>query len=64
MVGETLNYQTFNFTVLSTDGPRLDQIEIRTIEPETLENLPETINSIEIEDEESPDVPEVSESSE
>jgi CBS domain containing-hemolysin-like protein len=61
VVGETLNYQTFNFTVLSTDGPRLDQIEIRTIEPETLENPPETINSIEVEDEESQDVPEVSE---
>ncbi|HBW56618.1 MAG TPA: hypothetical protein DEF27_01965 [Oscillatoriales bacterium UBA8482] len=61
VVGETLNYQTFNFTVLSTDGPRLDQIEIRTIEPETLENPPETINSIEVEDEESPDIPEVSE---
>ena len=60
-VGETLNYQTFDFTILSTEGPRLDQIEIRTILPETLETPSETIN---IEVEESQDIPEVSESSE
>ncbi|WRH65829.1 MAG: hemolysin family protein [Planktothrix sp. GU0601_MAG3] len=60
-VGETLRYQTFDFTILSTEGPRLDQIEIWIVEPETLETSPETINSVEFE--ESQDISQVSETS-
>ena len=49
-VGETFRYHHLEFTVLSTDGPRLDQIEIKMLEPETsTETPPETISSPEIE---------------
>lgn len=63
-VGETFRYHDLEFTVLSTDGPRLDQIEIRMLQPETLDTIPETLSFPEVE--ESPDIdsPEISESSE
>ena len=49
-VGETFRYHHLEFTVLSTDGPRLDQIEIKMLEPETsTETPPETISSPEME---------------
>ncbi|MGF1493788.1 MAG: hemolysin family protein [Microcoleaceae cyanobacterium] len=41
-VGDTLNYRDFEFTVISADGPRVDQIQIRLPESETVAIDPDT----------------------
>jgi CBS domain containing-hemolysin-like protein len=40
--GEVLRYEDYEFTVISADGPRLDQIQIHRLE------MPETISDAEL----------------
>ena len=51
-VGETLSYQNLEFTVISAEGPRIEQIQIHQLEPESetedLERVNEQIEAAEL----------------
>jgi hypothetical protein len=43
-VGETLRYQNLEFTVVSAEGPRIEQIQIHQVEPESESEALDPIN--------------------